>query len=77
MVPREMRQAGWRASEAPERGAPLGADGLGWRGAINGGIWVDFTWALFDQVASTYMPSDVFELMGCGCLSRGCCLTKR
>ena len=29
MVPYEVRQVGWRASEAPERGAPWGADGLG------------------------------------------------
>ena len=28
MVPYEVRQVGWRASEAPERGAPWGAEGL-------------------------------------------------
>ena len=33
MVPYEVRQVGWRAPEAPERGAPWGADG-GWRGVF-------------------------------------------
>ena len=35
MVPYEVRQVGWRASEAPERGAPWGADGLGGGGSFN------------------------------------------